>query len=47
MAPDPRGYRASKRLWTAAEEARLRREYPDTPTQTLARAYLTKPGGAE
>jgi hypothetical protein len=32
------GYRAGKRLWTAAEEARLRREYPDTPTQTLARA---------
>lgn len=32
------GYRAGKRLWSAADDDRLRREYPDTPTVVLARA---------
>jgi hypothetical protein len=29
-------YRAGKRLWSAEDDARLRAEYPDTPTQVLA-----------
>ena len=31
-------YRAGKRLWSRADDARLRREYPDTATPTLAHA---------
>ncbi len=30
-------YRAGKRLWSAADDALLRRLYPDTPTAVLAR----------
>lgn len=30
-------YRAGKRLWSAADDRALRRLYPDTPTQALAR----------
>jgi hypothetical protein len=30
-------YRAGKRLWSESDDARLRREYPDTPTAVLAR----------
>lgn len=30
-------YRAGKRLWTAADDARMRREYPDRPSAELAR----------
>jgi hypothetical protein len=30
-------YRAGKRIWTAAEDARLRKLYPDTPTVELAK----------
>lgn len=30
-------YRAGKRLWSEADDARLRCDYPDTPTETLAR----------
>jgi hypothetical protein len=29
-------YRAGKRLWSESDDARLRREYPDMPTATLA-----------
>lgn len=31
-------YRAGRRIWTAAEDVRMRREYPDTPTTDLAKA---------
>jgi hypothetical protein len=31
-------YRAGKRLWSAADDERMRREYPDTPTPELARS---------
>jgi hypothetical protein len=37
MADAP-GYRAGKRLWTAEDDERMRREYPDTPTAVLARS---------
>lgn len=35
MAPDAH-FRAGKRLWSAADDALLRRRYPDEPTQVLA-----------
>lgn len=31
-------YRAGKRLWSAQEDERMRREFPDVPTRALARA---------
>lgn len=31
-------YRAGKRLWSAEDDDRMRREYPDTPTAQLARS---------
>lgn len=34
---EPDRYRAGKRLWSAEDDARMRREYPDTPTAVLAR----------
>jgi hypothetical protein len=36
--PDKPGYRSGKRLWTMADDDRMRREYPDTPTSDLARS---------
>lgn len=30
-------YRAGRRCWSAAEDAQIRRDYPDTPTTDLAR----------
>jgi hypothetical protein len=35
----PPQYRAGKRLWSPEDDARLRAEYPDTPTADLARAF--------
>lgn len=37
LADEQPRYRGAKRLWSMAEDARIRREFPDRPTRALAR----------